>query len=139
MSANSALIVYSDSSPKDVLRAYPVLDKAATRSLAEKLFPGAQIDEIGDELAAPTPSTRRSDVAYLGCFPGLDLVCSWKIMPDRPSQLDATVLHAADRRQAYLYALHADADWCSYGMWQDGELLRAYSACPNPGRDRGRR
>ena len=91
MSANSALIVYSDSSPKDVLRAYPVLDKAATRSLAEKLFPGAQIDEIGDELLADALDPPEH-VAYLGCFPGLDLVCAWKIMPDRPSQLDETVL-----------------------------------------------
>ena len=43
MSANSALIVYADSNPKDVLRAYPVLDKPATRDLAERLFPGARV------------------------------------------------------------------------------------------------
>jgi len=132
VSANSSLIVYSDSDPKDVLRAYPVLDKAATKALAEKLFPGADIVEIGDELLADALDPPEQ-VAYLGCFSGLDLVCNWTIMPDRPSQLDPAVLHATERRQTYLYALHADADWCSYGVWQDGELRRAYSACPDPG------
>jgi hypothetical protein len=132
VSANSSLIVYSDSDPKDVLRAYPVLDKAATRALAEKLFPDADIEEIGDELLADALDPPEQ-VAYLGCFTGLDLVCNWKIMPDRPSQLDPAVLHATSRRQAHLYALHADADWCSYGVWQDGELVRAYSAGPDPG------
>jgi hypothetical protein len=129
VSSNSALIVYSDSSPKDVLRAYPVLDKSATRTFAERLFPGAQIEEIGDELLADALDPPEG-VAYLGCFSGLDLVCSWKVMPDRPSLLDPDVRGATERRQTYLYALHADADWCSYGMWRDGELIRAFSAGP---------
>ena len=132
MSSNSALIVYSDSSPKDVLRAYPVLDKSATRAFAERLFPGADIEEIGDELLADALDPPEG-VAYLGCFSGLDLVCNWKVMPDRPSQLDPDVRGATERRQTYLYALHADADWCSYGVWRDGELVRAFSACPDPG------
>ena len=132
MSANSALIAFTDSNPKDVLRAYPVLDKPATKDLAERLFPGAQIAEIGDELLVDALNPPE-DIAYLGCFGALDLVCSWKIMPDRPSQLDPAVLGATVRRNTYLYALHADADWCSFGLWQDGELVRAYSACPDPG------
>jgi hypothetical protein len=132
VSSNSALIVYSDSSPKDVLRAYPVLDKPATRAFAEKLFPGAQIEEIGDELLADALDPPEG-VAYLGCFSGLDLVCNWNVMPDRPSQLDPGVRGATERRQTHLYALHADADWCSYGIWQEGELVRAYSACPDLG------
>jgi hypothetical protein len=132
VSSNSTLIVYSDSSPKDVLRAYPVLDKPATRAFAERLFPGAQLEEIGDELLADALDPPEG-VAYLGCFSGLDLVCSWKVTPDRPSQLDPGVRGATERRQTYLYALHADADWCSYGFWRDGELVRAYSACPDPG------
>ncbi len=132
MSSSSALIVYSDSSPKDVLRAYPVLDKPATRAFAERLFPGAQIDEIGDELLSDALDPPEG-VAYLGCFSGLDLVCNWKVMPDRPSLLEPGVRGATERRQTYLYALHADADWCSYGVWHGSELVRAYSACPDPG------
>jgi hypothetical protein len=132
VSSNSALIIYADSSPKDVLRAYPVLDKPATRAFAERLFPGAEIEEIGDELLADALDPPEG-VAYLGCFAGLDLVCNWKVMPDRPSLLDPSVRGATGRRQTYLYALHADADWCSYGVWQNGELVRAYSAGPDPG------
>jgi hypothetical protein len=132
VASNSALVVYTDSNPTDVLRACPVLDKPATRALAERLFPDAHISEIGDELLVDALDPGE-DVAYLGCFGGLDLVCNWKIMPDRPSQLDPAVLGATERRNTYLYALHADADWCSYGLWQDGELIRSYSVGQDPG------
>jgi hypothetical protein len=109
-----------------------VLDKPATRALAERLFPGADLAEIGDQLLADALNPPEQ-VAYVGCFPGLDLVCGWTIMPDRPSLLDPAVLAATERSNAYLHAVHADADWCSFGVWRDGVLVRACSAGPDDG------
>jgi hypothetical protein len=132
VAANSAIVVWTDSKPLDVLRAYPVLDKPATRELVERLFPGTDIEEIGDQLLADALDPP-AGVAYVGCFPGLDLVCGWSLMPDRPSQLDPATLGATERPHVYLYGVHADADWCTFGRWDDGQLVRALSVCPDPG------
>lgn len=130
MATDSAIVVYADGIPADVLRAYPVLDKPATRALAERLFPGAELEEVGDQLLADAlnPPER---VAYVGCFQGLDVVCSWTIMPDRPSLLDPAILAATGRPNAYLHAVHADAGWCAFGVWQAGVLVRACSVGPD--------
>jgi hypothetical protein len=126
------MVMYADGNPVDVLRAFPVLDKPATRVLVERLFPDAVIEEVGDMLLADAFDPPE-DVAYVGCFPGLDVVCGWTLMPDRPSQLDGAVAAASEKRNLFLHAVHADADWCSYGRWHDGELVRAVSVCPDPG------
>jgi len=129
---DDTLVVYSDGNPIDVLRACPVLDKPATRLLAERLFPDAALEEIGDELLADALNPPR-DVVYVGCFTSLDLVCSWALTPQRPSQLDPAVLAAGGRRQVLLHAAHGDAGWCTFGLWRDGALTRSLSVCAEPG------
>jgi hypothetical protein len=129
---NDTLVVWSDNNPIDVLRACPVLDKPATRVLVERLFPGAAVQEIGDELLAEALNPPQ-DVVYVGCFAGLDLVCSWTLTPQRPSELDPAVLAATGRRQVLLHAAHSDAEWCAFGVWRDGALLRSLSVCADPG------
>jgi len=129
---NDTLVVYSDGNPIDVLRGCPVLDKPATRLLAARLFPGATLREIGDELLADALDPPR-DVVYVGCFTGVDLVCSWQLTPQRPSELDPGVLDAGGRRQVLLHAAHSDAGWCSFGVWRDGILIRSLSVCADPG------
>jgi hypothetical protein len=128
---NDTLVAFSDGNPIDVLRSYPVLNKPATRALVERLFPGAGIEEIGDELLVDALDPP-ADVVCVGCFPGLDLVCGWGLTPRRPSELDPVVLAANDRRNVYLHAAHSDAGWCSYGIWRDGTRVRALSLCADP-------
>ena len=132
MAANTALLVFADAGPIDVLRSYPVLDKAATRTLVERLFPGATIEEAGDVLLVDALDPPE-DIAYVGCFHNLDVVCGWGVVADRPSQLREDVRRASARRAVHLVAMHGDADWCMYGTWEHDELIRAFSACPDPG------
>ena len=132
MRTNSAIVMYVDVNPADVLRAYPVLDKPATRGLAERLFPDQPIAEIGDLLLADAFNPPQ-DIAYVGCFPGIDLVCSWGVMPDRPSLLAAELLGVTARRRCYLHAMHSDAAWCAFGVWHDGTLVRSLSVGREPG------
>ncbi|WP_426506655.1 DUF6928 family protein [Dactylosporangium sp. McL0621] len=132
MALNDTLVAFSDGNPIDVLRSYPVLDKPATRALAERLFPDAHVEEIGDELLVDALNPP-ADVVFVGCFSGLDLVCSWGLTPRRPSELDPVVLAATERRHVYLHAAHSDAGWCSYGVWRDGSRVRAVSVGADPG------
>ncbi|WP_433609455.1 DUF6928 family protein [Dactylosporangium sp. CA-139114] len=131
MVLNDTLVAFADGNPIDVLRSCPVLDKPATRALVERLFPGATIEEIGDELLVDALNPP-ADVVCVGCFSGLDLVCSWGLTPRRPSELDPVVLAASERRNVYLHAAHSDAGWCSYGVWRDGSRVRALSVCADP-------
>ncbi|MET7392635.1 hypothetical protein ABZS66_03960 [Dactylosporangium sp. NPDC005572] len=131
MALNDTLVVFADGNPIDVLRACPVLDKPATRALAERLFPAADVEEIGDVLLRDALNPP-AGVVYVGCFAGLDLVCSWHLTPRRPSELDPVVLAATRRRNVYLHAAHGDAEWCSYGLWRDGSGVRLRSVCPDP-------
>jgi hypothetical protein len=133
---NDTLVVFADGNPIDVLRSYPVLDKPATRALAERLFPGATVEEIGDELLVDALNPP-ADVAVIGCFAGLDLVCSWGLTPQRPSELDPGVLAASERRNVFLHAAHGDAQWYTYGVWRDGVRVRALSVGAAPGEDEG--
>jgi hypothetical protein len=128
---NDTLMAFSDGNPIDVLRSYPILDKPAARALAERLFPGAVVEEIGDELLIDALNPP-ADVVCVGSFAGLDLVCSWGLTPRRPSELAAVVLGASERRNVYLHAAHSDAGWCSYGIWRDGSRVRALSVCADP-------
>jgi hypothetical protein len=132
MATNSTVVMYADSSPVDVLRAYPVLDKPATRTLVDRLFPGASVEEIGDELLADALDPPE-DVVYLGCFPGLELACCWQLIGERPSQSGERLLGGPARKLLYLHAMHGDVDWCSFGLWRDGQLVRGVSV----GRDAG--
>src|SRR3569833_3393043 len=132
MATNSAMVVFSDGSPLDALRAYPVLDKPATRALAERLFPGATIEEAGDQLLVDALDPPEN-VAYVGCYPGVDLVCCWGFMPDRPSQLGEAILgEGGERRNVYLYGLHGDADWCSFGFCEDNKHKHTQNNNTNP-------
>ncbi|GAA2634430.1 hypothetical protein GCM10010399_78820 [Dactylosporangium fulvum] len=132
MALNDTLLAFADGNPIDVLRACPVLDKPATRALAERLFPGATVDEIGDVLLVDAMDPPE-DVVHVGCFGTVDLVCSWRLTPRRPSELDPVVLSASERRNVLLHTAHCAAGWCSYGLWRDGTRVRALSRCGDPG------
>jgi hypothetical protein len=126
LSPNDTLVAFADGNPIDVLRSYPILDKPATRALVERLFPGATIEEIGDRLLIDALDPPE-DVAFVGCYPGLDLVSSWRLTPRRPSELPPAVLEASERPHVFLHAANMDSGWCSYAVWRDGARVRARS------------
>jgi hypothetical protein len=130
--AETAIVAYTDSIATDVLRAAPVLDRDATRALVDRLFPDLEIEPIGDELLCHALNPAE-DVAYAGSFPGLDLVCSWQLVADRPSRAAGRVLAGPARRSVVLHAMHGSVDWCSFGVWLDGRLVRSLSASPRSG------
>lgn len=122
-------MAYTDTTVLDVLRAAPVLDREATRALVARLFPDREIEPAGDELLhhARNPA---EDVAYVGCFPGLDLVCSWQLVAERPSDAERRILAGPPRRSVLLHAMHGAVEWCAFGLWVDGRLVRGVSTSP---------
>jgi len=115
-----------------VLRAAPILDRSATLALVHRLFSASDVVEIGDALLSDAVNPAE-DVVYVGCFPGLDVICGWQLVTDRPSTATERILAGAARPTAYLHAMHTVVDWCAFGLWTDGTLGRAVSVSSGAG------
>ena len=132
MISGTAVVMYADTNPIDVLRAAPVLDRSATLVLVSQLFPGDEVAEIGDALLADAINPAEG-VVYIGCFPGLDIVCGWQLVTERPSEATERIVTGPDRRTAYLHAMHTVVDWCTFAIWTEGALVRGLSVSAGSG------
>jgi hypothetical protein len=130
--SGTAVVMYADTNPIDVLRAAPVLDRSATVALVERLFPGEAVTEVGDALLADAINPAEG-VVYVGCFPGLDIVCGWQLVRERPSESTERIVAGPTRRMAYLHAMHTGVDWCTFAIWTDGALVRGLSVSAGSG------
>ena len=127
---NASLIVYSDEDPRQVLRSSPAMDRPAAWDLARRLFPEHAIEETGDAdlMDVLSPDLGR---AYVGCYPGLAIVCHSGLGRDRPSGLSQHILGAGPYRWIYLIAMISFFDCAAVAAWHDGQLRRSLSVTFN--------
>lgn len=131
MGAKTWMLAYVDGDAREILKASPVLDRAAAAELAGKLFPSEKLAVIDDgDLSFTCP---RGKEIYVGCFPGLSIVAADEFALDRPSRLPAKFLSAANGKTVYLHAMHSVVDWFAYAVWVDGKLQRSLSLAPDNG------
>jgi hypothetical protein len=125
----TAIVAYGEEDVPHVLRGAPVLDRSATATLVRKVFPTAQIEAAKDALLFDSLGPP-DGVAYVGCFPDLDLVCSWLLVSDRPSEAAKRCPPPPDRPNMYLHAMDSATNWCAFAMWCGGDLVRSLSVSP---------
>ncbi len=127
------MLFYADGEVRPILQAAPRIDRAATRALVERLYPGASIVDTddGDLHGGSHPA---DGLVYAACLPGLTVVCTGETMIDRPSKLPDRFHAEAGGRTLYLHAMDSGIDWFSYAVWTPaGELRRALSLSPDSG------
>lgn len=132
MGAKTALLVYTDGSPADLLRRPPAPDHDRTSALVAATQPGwtergGTAGSLFDDIYPP------EGLVYAGSFPGIDVLCDQHVMVDRPSQLPAHLREPGAGRRMILHAMHSASDWSAYGVWRDGVLLRSLSLAPGYG------
>ncbi|MEV6926150.1 hypothetical protein AB0M46_16865 [Dactylosporangium sp. NPDC051485] len=133
MGAKDWMLFYSEGDVRSVLKAAPPIDRAATRSLVERLYPEHRLTEIGDGTLGRNANPADAYV-YAGCFPGLSIVCTGDVALDRPSKLDQRFLDEAKGRTLYLHAMHSVVDYLAFAVWTgDGELWRSLGLSPDHG------
>ncbi|MEU7870806.1 hypothetical protein [Dactylosporangium sp. NPDC049140] len=133
MGAKDWMLFYAEGDVRPVLQAAPPLDRAATRSFVERLYPGHRLTEVEDGTLARNTNPADGYV-YAGCFPGLSIVCTGDVALDRPSALDRRFLGEAKGRTLYLHAMHSVVDWLAFAVWTgDGRLWRSLSLSPEHG------
>jgi hypothetical protein len=131
MGAKTWMLVYSNGPARTILKAAPVLDRAATLAFAQQLFPADKLTEIEDgSLSYTNPP---DDELVVGCFPGLSVIAAAEFGIDYPSQLPAEFVARGRGQTLTLHAMHSVVDWFAYAIWQDGKLQRALSLSPDSG------
>jgi Family of unknown function (DUF6928) len=127
--AKTALIVYADGDPADLLRQAPALDRDATSALVAATHPGwtGTATSTGSLFDCVYPP---DGFVYAGSFPRIDVLCDQQLMIDYPSLLPAHLLEPAPRRTTILHMMHSVNDWFAYAIWEDGALVRSLSLAP---------
>jgi hypothetical protein len=130
--AKSALMIYADGSPAELLDSAPPPDEGKTAALVAATRSGPAVaagpgGTLGDDLYPA------EGIVYAGSFPGIDVLCDRDVMTGRPSQLPGRLLAPGAGRRVILHAMHSASDWLGYAVWQDGALLRSLSLSPDGG------
>lgn len=132
VSAKSALLVYADGTPAELLRTAPPPDPGKTTALVAATHPGwtgtgGPAGTLDDHIYPP------EGLVYAGSFPGMDVLCDRDVLTDHPSQLPAHLLAPGAGQRVILHAMHSGNDWLGYALWHDGVLIRSLSLSPDGG------
>ncbi len=131
MGAKTWMLVLANTNARDALAAKRPLDREATRKLADTLFPGEELESIGDgNLSYTCPP---DDEVHLGCFPGVSVVAAKEFGIDYPSKLHHRFIAAGGNGTVTLHAMHSVVDWFAYATWDNGKLVRSLSLSPDSG------
>lgn len=131
MGAKTWMLVYSTGEVADILKAQPLLDRAATISFVGRLFPGEHLVEAGDgDLSLTCPD---DDEIVAACFNGVTIVAAKEFRVERPSALDARFVQALPGHTLTLHTMVSTIDWFACAIWHDGKLQRSLSLAPDDG------
>src|SRR5262249_3168033 len=131
MGAKTWMLVYADVDARAALKAEPALDREATLTLANSLFPGEHLTPAGDGSLDYTCPL--DDELHIGTFAGVSIVAAKEFGIDYPSKLPQRFLAAGAFRTIYLHAMHSVVDWLAFAKWHNGTLLRSLSLSPDSG------
>ena len=132
MGAKTALLVYMDAGVSGTPRMTGTADSERTRALVRRLYPGWEVAgtsgcELGDA-TYPVEGT-----AYIGSFPGTDIVCDRHWMGDYPTRLPRHLIDASVGRRMVVHWMHSVVDFFAFAVWEDGQLVRSLSLSPDSG------
>lgn len=131
MGAKAWFIAYSEGAPKEALSRTQRLDRDTTRTFAKRLFPDVLLQEDPDgTLDFLNPEDGK---VFVGCYEGVRIVAHTDLGGDFPSRIDHHWLDPSFGRQAYLHATHSVVDWFAFGVWREGQLIRALSVSSDDG------
>jgi hypothetical protein len=121
----TALLAISDGDLRPALRG-PARSAADAEELVRGLLPGRDVTPSGegtlrDRISPP------DDMTFAVALRGAAVLCDRRFALDRPSRLPAHVLRAAAGRRITVHAMDSATGWVSFGVWEDGALVRSLS------------
>ncbi|WP_067574045.1 DUF6928 family protein [Nocardia acidivorans] len=123
----SSLWYVDASDPVGVLRAHPGPDPEAAWALARQLHPDRDVVPAASGTmkvwAGPGPES-----IYIGCYPGVTVVCSTQAALPRPTKLPELLVRPLASEHTYLVSYDLSLGWGAFAEWERGEFRRSFSA-----------
>ncbi|GAB2654740.1 DUF6928 family protein [Nocardia goodfellowii] len=128
MLSKASTLWYVDApDPLAVLRDHRDPDPEAALALAKQLHSDRDVLPIMVGTLAGCAGPAVSEV-YIGCYPGLTLLCSAQAALIRPTSLPELLVRPLASEHTYLIAFDSAYAWGSYAHWERGEFRRAFSS-----------
>ncbi|MDV7357062.1 hypothetical protein R4282_29100 [Rhodococcus oxybenzonivorans] len=129
--AKVSTIWYVDTpDPVTVLRGHPQSDPDAAQALASRLYPDLVATPTGSASLSEASAVDQDGTVYIGCYPGVTVVCSADLTIPRPSTLPESWLPVSEFERIYYVASKPGLAWGSFAMWENGKMARSFSATP---------
>ncbi|WP_280509848.1 DUF6928 family protein [Nocardia farcinica] len=128
MLSRASTVWYVDAAdPLAVLRANPDPDPGAAQALAKQLHEDYDVvpKMVGTLAGCAGPD---ADEVYIGCYPGVTVVCSRQVRLPRPTALPELLIRPLASEQTYLVAFDVTMGWGAFAQWERGEFRRAFSS-----------
>lgn len=113
--------------PVAVLRDHPGPDPEAALALARQLNPDRDVVPAASGTlkvwAGPDPES-----VYIGCYPGVTVVCSSRAALARPTRLPELLVRPLASEHTYLVSYDISMGWGAFAYWERGEFRRSFSS-----------
>ncbi|WP_067704676.1 DUF6928 family protein [Nocardia jejuensis] len=113
--------------PVAILRAHPDPDHEASFALARQLNPEHDVVPAASGTmkvwAGPDPES-----VYIGCYPGVTVVCSAQAALSRPTRLPELLVRPLASEHTFLVSYDLTLGWGAFAHWERGEFRRSFSA-----------
>ncbi|MGW4367308.1 DUF6928 family protein [Nocardia takedensis] len=127
LSKASSLWYVDAADPLAVLRAEHDPDPDAAYALARQLYADRDVVPImvGTLGGCAGPDV---DEVYIGCYPGVTIVCSTIAAQIRPTALPEMLIRPLASEHTYLLSFDTAYGWGAFAHWERGEFRRAFSS-----------
>lgn len=126
--ARATTIWYVDTSdPAAALRSGRGPDPDIAERLVTRLYPDNDVVAT-DPCSLADAAGPAHDTVYLGCYPGVTVICDARLALPRPSRLAESLVCPLASEHTYLVGLDPELGWGGFAHWRRGELRRSFSA-----------
>ncbi|TCJ94209.1 DUF6928 family protein [Nocardia alba] len=127
MSAASTLWYVDTPDPVAVLRGQVESDPVAAAALAGQLYADHDVRPhmVGTLAGCAAPDR---DEVYIGCYPGLTVVCTAEAALVHPTKLPDLLVRPLASEHTYLVSYDATLHWGAFAHWERGEFRRSFSS-----------
>lgn len=127
MNSASTLWYVDTEDPVGVLRGRPDPDPGAAAALAGELYAEHDVRPIMVGTLHGCAGPDRDEV-YIGCYPGLTVVCTAEAALVRPTRLPDLLVRPLASEHTYLVSFDATLHWGAFAHWERGEFRRSFSS-----------
>ncbi|MCC8929282.1 hypothetical protein [Rhodococcus sp. I2R] len=130
MGVKASTIWYVDAPDSmSLLRHVTSSDQGAARALVESLFP--EYTAVPSSETSIVDATHASpDEVFVGCYPGVTVVCGPNLSLAKPSSLPDVWTRPLASDRTYLVSTDPETAWGAFAYWERGALRRSFSATP---------